>query len=246
MSISKKEVKSEAFIGRGEVHLTPVVGGIEQETFWVGVASAQTFNHEVGDKKEMYEYHEREQVLWDSSKGKTKTTMTLTIDERRKEAMSAALRAKVTEVAEKTVTDEEYNPPGKLFFLNNRKLSDFTLIDGAGAPLAEDVDFEVDTVYGQVRLLKENVELPVKASYSSGKTEKMMPATDNVDYYIVRTKGFNTVGDEGDHLVTAYKYKMDIASALDLIGDDFTSVQVTGECLFDVAKGGVYEIEKIS
>ncbi|MDD2944893.1 MAG: hypothetical protein PHG15_03585 [Acinetobacter sp.] len=246
MSITKKDVKSEAFIGRGEVHLTPVIGGVEQETFWVGVASEQKMEHEVSDKKELYEYHEREQVLWDSSKGKTKTSMSLKIDERRKEAMKAALRASTIEVPENTVVDEEYSPIGKSFFLKARKVSDLSITDSAALPLAAGVDYEVDEVYGQIKILKETVTLPLKISYASGKTEKMLPATESVDHYIVRTKGFNTVGDEGDHLVTVPRFKMDIASALDLISEDFTSVTVTGECLFDPVTKAPYEIEKIS
>ncbi|MFP3408983.1 hypothetical protein SB757_30680, partial [Pseudomonas sp. SIMBA_065] len=74
-----------------------------------GVASALSFSHAVEDKQELYEHHSGNSQLWDVSEGKKKTSISLTIQERRDDAMRAALQATVETVAAATVEGESHN-----------------------------------------------------------------------------------------------------------------------------------------
>lgn len=238
--------QSHAFIGKGKIYLTPITGAIRGESFWVGVASALSFAHSVEDKKELVEYHSGTNQIWDESPGTKKTTVSLTINERRKEAMRAALQARVETVATGSVTAEEHpvSKIGSIAFLKHSNVSVVTVTDSASAALVENTDYKLDALYGRIEILKAGLT-GIKVGYSYGAATVMKPMTDNVDFYELRVDGLNTVGQKDKQIVTAYRVKLDPSDAFDLIGDDFAEMQIEGTALFDEARNAAYEIKTI-
>ena len=238
--------QSHAFIGKGKIYLTPITGAIRGKPFWVGVASALSFAHSVEDEKELIEHHSGTNQVWDVSAGTKKTTVSLTIQERRKEAMRAALQATVETVATGSVTAEEHvvDAIGDIVFLKHSNITVTTITDSASAGLVEGTDYKIDKQYGRVEILKAGIT-GIKAGYTYGEATVMKPMTDNVDFYELRVDGLNTVGQKDKQIVTAYRVKLNPSDAYDLINDDFAEMQIEGTALFDEARNAAYEIKTI-
>ena len=242
--------QSHAFIGKGKIYLTPITGAIRGKPFWVGVASALSFAHSVEDEKELIEHHSGTNQVWDVSAGTKKTTLSLTIQERRKEAMRAALQATVETVATGSVTAEEHvvDAIGDIAFLKHSNVSVVTITDSTTATpktLVEDTDYKIDEQYGRIEMLKDGFTSPIKVGYSYGAATVMKPMTDSVDFYELRVDGLNTVGQKDKQIVTAYRVKLNPSDAYDLINDDFAEMQIEGTALFDEARNAAYEIKTI-
>ena len=238
--------QSHAFIGKGKIYLTPITGAIRGKPFWVGVASALSFAHSVEDEKELIEHHSGTNQVWDVSAGTKKTTVSLTIQERRKEAMRAALQATVETVATGSVTAEEHvvDAIGDIVFLKHSNITVTTITDSASAGLVEGTDYKIDKQYGRIEILKAGIT-GIKAGYTYGEATVMKPMTDNVDFYELRVDGLNTVGQKDKQIVTAYRVKLNPSDAYDLINDDFAEMQIEGTALFDEARNAAYEIKTI-
>lgn len=238
--------QSHAFIGKGKIYLTPITGAIRGKPFWVGVASALSFAHSVEDEKELIEHHSGTNQVWDVSAGTKKTTVSLTIQERRKEAMRAALQATVETVATDSVTAEEHvvDAIGDIVFLKHSNITVTTITDSASAGLVEGTDYKIDKQYGRIEILKAGIT-GIKAGYTYGEATVMKPMTDNVDFYELRVDGLNTVGQKDKQIVTAYRVKLNPSDAYDLINDDFAEMQIEGTALFDEARNAAYEIKTI-
>ena len=238
--------QSHAFIGKGKIYLTPITGAIRGKPFWVGVASALSFAHSVEDEKELIEHHSGTNQVWDVSAGTKKTTVSLTIQERRKEAMRAALQATVETVATGSVTVEEHvvDAIGDIVFLKHSNITVTTITDSASAGLVEGTDYKIDKQYGRIEILKAGIT-GIKAGYTYGEATVMKPMTDNVDFYELRVDGLNTVGQKDKQIVTAYRVKLNPSDAYDLINDDFAEMQIEGTALFDEARNAAYEIKTI-
>lgn len=242
--------QSHAFIGKGKIYMTAIKNGVKGKPFWVGVASAMAFSHTVEDEQELFESHTGNSVLWDIDEGTKKVSMSLTIQERRKEAMLAALQASSEAVTAGDVTDElhEANEIGDLIFTKHQNIDAVVIEDGTdpmAQPLADGVDYKVDAVYGRIELLKGGFVAPLKVSYSYGTREVIKPMTDSVDYYEVRVDGLNKVGQKDKQLVIAYRVKLNPADTYDLINESFAEMQIEGNCLFDDSKNASYEINKL-
>ena len=238
--------QSHAFIGKGKIYLTPITGAIRGKPFWVGVASALSFAHSVEDEKELIEHHSGTNQVWDVSAGTKKTTVSLTIQERRKEAMRAALQATVETVATGSVTAEEHvvDAIGDIVFLKHSNITVTTITDSASAGLVEGTDYKIDKQYGRIEILKAGLT-GIKVGYTYGEATVMKPMTDNVDFYELRIDGMNTVGQKDKQIVTAYRVKLNPSDAYDLINDDFAEMQIEGTALFDEARNAAYEIKTI-
>lgn len=238
--------QSHAFIGKGKIYLTPITGAIRGKPFWVGVASALSFAHSVEDEKELTEYHSGTNQIWDKSPGTKKTTVSLTIQERRKEAMRAALQATVETVATGSVTAEEHvvDAIGDIAFLKHSNVTVTTVTDSASVALVEGTEYKIDKQYGRIEILKAGLT-GIKVGYTYGEATIMKPMTDNVDFYELRVDGLNTVGQKDKQVVTAYRVKLNPSDAYDLINDDFAEMQIEGTVLFDEARNAAYEIKTI-
>lgn len=238
--------QSHAFIGKGKIYLTPITGAIRGKPFWVGVASALSFAHSVEDEKELTEYHSGTNQIWDKSPGTKKTTVSLTIQERRKEAMRAALQATVETVATGSVTAEEHvvDAIGDIVFLKHSDVTVTTVTDSGSVALVEGTDYKIDKQYGRIEILKAGLT-GIKVGYTYGEATVMKPMTDNVDFYELRIDGMNTVGQKDKQIVTAYRVKLNPSDAYDLINDDFAEMQIEGTALFDEARNAAYEIKTI-
>lgn len=243
--------QSHAFIGNGKVYFTPVKDGVKGSPFWVGVASAASFSHSVEDEKELKEYHSGKSQVWDAYEGDKATTMSVTLNERRQEAMQAALQATTETVATGTVAAEQYTVTndGEMFFLKNKNTSDIVITDSTPStpqPLAEGVDYTVDKKYGTVEIIAvESLVMPLNVAYSYGETTVMKPMTDNVDYYEIRIDGLNKTGQKDKQVVTAYRAKLSPADTYDLIGEDYAEMTVEAKLMFDEDEQGTYEIVKL-
>ena len=238
--------QSHAFIGKGKIYLTPITGAIRGKPFWVGVASALSFAHSVEDEKELTEYHSGTNQIWDKSPGTKKTTVSLTIQERRKEAMRAALQATVETVATGSVVAEEHavDAIGDIVFLKHSDVTVTTVTDSGSVALVEGTDYKIDKQYGRIEILKAGLT-GIKVGYTYGDATVMKPMTDNVDFYELRIDGMNTVGQKDKQIVTAYRVKLNPSDAYDLINDDFAEMQIEGTALFDEARNAAYEIKTI-
>lgn len=238
--------QSHAFIGKGKIYLTPITGAIRGKPFWVGVASALSFAHSVEDEKELTEYHSGTNQIWDKSPGTKKTTVSLTIQERRKEAMRAALQATIETVATGSVTAEEHvvDAIGDIVFLKHSDVTVTTVTDSGSVALVEGTDYKIDKQYGRIEILKAGLT-GIKVGYTYGEATVMKPMTDNVDFYELRIDGMNTVGQKDKQIVTAYRVKLNPSDAYDLINDDFAEMQIEGTALFDEARNAAYEIKTI-
>lgn len=243
--------QSHAFIGNGKVYFTPVKNGVEGKPFWVGVASAAAFGHSVEDEKELKEYHSGKNQTWDKYDGDKASTFSLTLSERRPEAMQAALQAKVTEVATGSVTAEQHvvDKIGDIIFLKHKNVSEVVITDSTtSAPVAlvKGIDYTIDDVYGTIEMTHtKTITSPIKVAYSYGKSTKMKPMTDDVDYYRIRVNGLNKVGQKDKQVVTAYRAKLSPADAYDLIGDDFSEMELEADLMYDEAEEAMYEIVKL-
>ena len=238
--------QSHAFIGKGKIFMTPITGAVRGKPFWVGVASALSFAHSVEDEKELVEHHSGTNQVWDVSAGTKKTTVSLTIQERRLEAMRAALQATVETVATGSVVAEEHavDAVGDIAFLKHSNVTVTTVTDSAAAALVEGTDYKIDKQYGRIEILKAGLT-DIKVGYTYGEATVMKPMTDNVDFYELRIDGMNTVGQKDKQIVTAYRVKLNPSDAYDLINDDFAEMQIEGTALFDEARNAAYEIKTI-
>lgn len=241
--------QSHAFIGKGKIYMTPITGAIRGKPFWVGVASALSFAHSVEDEKELIEHHSGTNQVWDVSAGTKKTTVSLTIQERRLEAMRAALQATVETVETGSVIAEEHavDTIGDIAFLKHSDVSVTTVVDSTASPktLVEGTDYKIDKQYGRIEMLTDGHTSPIKVGYTYGAATVMKPMTDNVDFYELRIDGMNTVGQKDKQIVTAYRVKLNPSDAYDLINDDFAEMQIEGTALFDEARNAAYEIKTI-
>lgn len=243
--------QSHAFIGNGKVYFTAVKNGVEGKPFWVGVASAAAFNHSVEDEKELKEYHSGKNQTWDQYDGDKSATFGLTLSERRLEAMQAALQATVTEVATGSVAEEEHDVDaiGDILFLKYKNVSDVVITDSTtSTPLAlvEGIDYTIDEKYGTIEMTHvQTITSPIKVAYSYGTATIMKPMTDDVDYYRIRVNGLNKVGQKDKQVVTAYRAKLSPADAYDLIGDDFSEMELEADLMYDEAEEAMYEIVKL-
>ncbi len=239
--------QSHAFIGKGKIYMTPITGAVRGKPFWVGVASELSFAHSVEDEKELIEHHSGTNQVWDVSAGTKKTTVSLTIQERRLEAMRAALQATVETVATGSVTAEEHTVDaiGDMVFLAYPKVSTVTATDGDAAPLVEGTDYKIDAEYGRLEMLTDGHTSPIKVGYTYAAATVMKPMTDDVDFYELRIDGMNTVGQKQKQIVTAYRVKLNPADAYDLINDDFAEMQIEGTALFDEDRNAAYEVRTI-
>ena len=238
--------QSHAFIGKGKIFMTPITGAVRGKPFWVGVASALSFAHSVEDEKELTEYHSGTNQIWDKSPGTKKTTVSLTIQERRLEAMRAALQATVETVETGSVVAEEHvvDAVGDIAFLKHSNITVTTVTDSADGALEEGTDYKIDKQYGRIEILKAGLT-GIKVGYTYGEATVMKPMTDNVDFYELRIDGMNTVGQKDKQIVTAYRVKLNPSDAYDLINDDFAEMQIEGTALFDEARNAAYEIKTI-
>lgn len=241
--------QSHAFIGKGKIYLTAITGAVRGKPFWVGVASALSFAHSVEDEQELVEHHSGTNQVWDVSAGTKKTTVSLTIQERRLEAMRAALQATVETVATGSVTAEEHaiDAIGDIAFLKHSGVSVVTITDSTASPkaLVEGTDYKLDAQYGRIEMLTDGHTSPIKVGYTYGAATVMKPMTDDVDFYELRIDGLNTVGQKDKQIVTAYRVKLNPSDAYDLINDDFSEMQIEGTALFDEARNAAYEIKTI-
>ena len=238
--------QSHAFIGKGKIFMTPITGAVRGKPFWVGVASALSFAHSVEDEKELVEHHSGTNQVWDVSAGTKKTTVSLTIQERRLEAMRAALQATVETVATGSVVAEEHavDAVGDIAFLKHSNITVTTVTDSNDGSLVEGTDYKIDKQYGRIEILKAGLT-DIKVGYTYGEATVMKPMTDNVDFYELRIDGMNTVGQKDKQIVTAYRVKLNPSDAYDLINDDFAEMQIEGTALFDEARNAAYEIKTI-
>ena len=238
--------QSHAFIGKGKIFMTPITGAVRGKPFWVGVASALSFAHSVEDEKELIEHHSGTNQVWDVSAATKKTTVSLTIQERRLEAMRAALQATVETVPTGSVTAEEHvvDAIGDIVFLKHSNVTVTTITDSATTALTEGTDYKIDKQYGRIEILKAGLT-GIKAGYTYGEATVMKPMTDNVDFYELRVDGMNTVGQKDKQIVTAYRVKLNPSDAYDLINDDFAEMQIEGTALFDEVRNAAYEIKTI-
>lgn len=244
--------QSHAFIGNGKVYFTPVRAGVMGKPFWVGVASAASFSHSVEDEKELKEYHSGKSQIWDKDDGSKKTTFSITLNERRLEAMKAALQATETQIATGTVTGESHavSEVGDIIFLKHKNVTTITSFKDSTTvtplDLVEGVDYTIDKKYGTIELLeKQTLKSPLIIAYSYGAATKLKPMTDDVDYYQIRIDGLNKVGQKGKQVVTAYQSKLKPADAYDLISDDFAEMTIEADLLYDEDEEGTYEIVKL-
>ncbi|AAZ18864.1 conserved hypothetical protein [Psychrobacter arcticus 273-4] len=242
--------QSHAFIGKGKIFMTPITGAVRGKPFWVGVASALSFAHSVADEKELIEHHSGTNQVWDMSDGTKKTTVSLTIQERRLEAMRAALQATTETVVTGSVVAEPHvvDAIGDYVFLKYSQVSVVTVTDSTvttPVSLVEGTDYKIDAEYGRIEMLTTGHASPLNIGYSYGAATVMKPMTDSVDFYEIRVDGMNTVGQKDKQIVTAYRVKLNPADAIDLINDDFAEMKVEGIALFDEVLGAAYEIKTI-
>lgn len=242
--------QSHAFVGNGKVYFTPVKNGVEGKPFWVGVANAASFSHSVENESELKEYHSGKNQTWDKLDGDKATTFSITLNERRTEAMQAALQATVTEVATGTVAAEEHtvDAVGDIVFLKHKNVSDVVITDSTDTPLSliEGTDYIIDEQYGTIEMTHvQTITSPIKVAYSYGTATVMKPMTDDVDYYRIRVDGLNKVGQKDKQVVTAYRAKLSPADTLDLISDDFAEMTLEADLLYDEAENATYEIVKL-
>lgn len=249
--MAQAKQQSEAFIGNGKVYFEPVKGGVIGTPFWVGVASAASFSHAIEDEKEMKEYHSGDSQTWDTFGGSKSTTLSITLNERRLEAMKAALQATETKVITGTVTDEQHTVAaiGDIVFLQNKNTSDVVITDSTPStpqPLVEGIDYKIDEEFGTIEILNvASLVQPLVIGYTYGASTKLKPMTSDVDYYRVRIDGLNKVGRKDKQVVTAYRAKLKPADTYDLIGDDFSTMEIEADLMFDEAENASYEIVRI-
>lgn len=244
--------QSYAFEGRGKVFLTPVTGGVRDESFWVGVSDTAALSHSVDGETELYERHTGKDVLWDTDDGTTTTSLSFNLKERRIDALTTALRAVVETVAAAAVVDElqTANSVGSVAFLKHQKVSNVSIEDstaGTAQPLAEGTDYKVDSDYGRIEMITDGFVQPLVISYDYGEVTVIKPMTSSVDYYEVRVDGLNKVGRKDKQLIEVYKFKPNPVDAFDILNDDFSEMTLEGNCIYDGEEGreGSYRIVKL-
>ncbi len=250
--MAESKNQSHAFVGNGKVYLTPVKNGVDGKPFWVGVAPAATINQSVEDKKTMKEYHSGNVGDWDTVDGGVKTTMKITLSERRPDAMKAALQATETKVSTGNAEAEEHavSEVGDIIFLKHKNVTAITAFKDSttttALDLVEGVDYKLDKQYGTIELLeKQTLKSPLKVTYSYGAATELKPMTDDVDYYKVRINGLNRAGQKDKQVIEGFRGKIAPADALDLINDDFSKMDLEIDLLMDEAEGAPYKITQI-
>lgn len=248
--MATQKTQSQAFVGKGKIYFTPVVNGVEQQEYWVGVADKQEFKTNVSGQKELYEAHTGNDNLWDKTKGQTKTTVEINLKERRKDALAAALRATISEKVAGTVTAETVQNAvtGQTYRLQNLNATNIVITDSLNQPAVLGTNYVIDDAkFGRLTFKDlQGLTLPLKIAYSYGGSTKFSPMTTNVDYYIVRTEGLNTVGGKEEFIVTAHQVLFDPADAFDLINNDFADLKLKGDCLSSEEHPSPYEYEIIN
>lgn len=237
---------SHAFIGKGKVFMQAVIGGVVQPEFWVGVVDKQEFKTSITDQKELYEAHTGHDNLWDKTKGKKKTTVELNIRERRKDALALALQAQISTVDAGRVDSETIASvvQGQHVRLKHVNVSDVVLTDSQSQPLAEGLDYRLDSAkFGRLVFLKDVKNVPINVAYAHGKVTKYKPFTNDIDYVTIRTEGLNTAGQKESYLTTAFEVLLDPADAFGLINSDFDNMTLKGDCRVSEVHGTPYEYQ---
>lgn len=127
---------------------------------------------------------------------------------------------------------------GDSIMLAHTNVSAVVIKDSAGTPatLVSGTDYVVDSANGGVvRFLNIGTYTqPFKASYSyGGGTDLAMFIEEAPERYLI-LDGFNTVeGDSSPVRVQLYRVVFDPASTLDLISNDFGTLELSGSCLYD-------------
>lgn len=169
-------------------------------------------------------------------------TVTLTLQSLSKANLAAVLRGTASEISSGTVTDEPVTSgaQGELIPLANFNPSSVTVTSSpAGTTYVEGADYVVSgagikTVSGGD--IAASTALLVSYSYSDADVVEAL--TSGATELSVFFDGLNEAAGNKNALVQLHRVKLGYPESLDLIGDDFVSMTVTGEVLVDTTKSG--------
>lgn len=160
------------------------------------------------------------------------------LDEQKRDDIALAFQAEALQTQGRQVTDESLAElkVGQEVKLSGFNLDNLTIKDSTQATLDKGVDYEADLMAGTVKLLKENSNQPLLASFGEGTTTSNVFFTlpDGADYYYL-FKGINSL-DNRRIMVELWKFQPVVDSTLDLINDELGELTIKGNANLDSDK----------
>lgn len=190
------------------------------------------------DQTEKNESFSGQRQLYGTLDKAKKAEVTLTLDEWTPENLAMALYASKVDVASGTATGEALPAglvAGDMVQLDHRFISALTLTDSAATPATvPTASYSIDSANaGLVQLLDVGtLTQPFKAAYSYAAATLFTMFTKTPGEKYVLLDGVNTENDD-PVIAELFRTKFKPAGQLDLITDEYGSLELTGACLYD-------------
>lgn len=141
-----------------------------------------------------------------------------------------------------THTDENKIPAASevndIYRLEYQQVSNLVITDdGAADAVVSDTKYEVDAVYGKVKVLADLGTGPFTVKYDADSVQVVPAFQHSGRSFLYRHEGLNTGNNEDEaFLVQFYKVQLDPVTDLDLITDDFGKFNIKGTLLASLWK----------
>lgn len=183
----------------------------------------------------------------------TECTVAITVENFDQEALAVHLRSDITSNAGGPFTDVAVIPDvtaaevGSIFRVPGLQISGLLLSDSSPVPVAlvEGTHFEaISSAHGFYRLLsKTGLAGAIKASGDRAASTSVKAISKSQITAKIMFLGINTAADGEPSLVEAI-VSLKPASSFSLIGDEFGTYEIAGECLFQ--DGGFFRVDGIA
>lgn len=122
---------------------------------------------------------------------------------------------------------------GEIYRLEYQNVSDVSITDdGAGNAVVATNKYEVDSVYGKIKVLADLGTGPFTVTYDAPEASVIPAFQHSGKSFLYRHEGINTANNEDQpYLIQFYKVQLDPVSDLDLITDDFGKFEIKGTLL---------------
>lgn len=224
---------------QGRFYLSEIINGAPSAMRWIG--NVPDFELEIGaDILEHQESHTGQRTTDFVMVQKTNVNFSGQIEEVNKENIELILSGTNNTIESKVITDESLGTVvvGQEIKLGGYNLTQVTFTDSTtGAAVTIDSDkYTLDAKFGTVIFHDiAGVEMPIKASYTTGKVTSTTLASDFEREYQLFFKGINTAN--GEHVaVTLWRIKKSPEATFPLIHEELGQYQLQGQALSDVTK----------
>jgi hypothetical protein len=222
------------FMGKGKVSIGPVAGALQR----IGNVSKLTLSIDE-ETKDLADYESAGGGTADSVSRVKAVTASITMHSLNKENLAMAMFGTTSTVAGATVTDESIAAVlGGTVRLAKIPTAITSVEHTSGTPTyvaGTDYVLSGGGVYFPVGSAITNAQ-SVLVTYTAAATNVIEALTQSAQDYTMMFEGINEADSGKACVVDIWRIKFSPAKAIDLIGDDFASLELTGKLLADDTK----------